>query len=101
MLCSCGGEICTALKPAGPNTVSHSFAMSVHFHSNRWTDTSPAAAWPLARYVGSTDGRLPVGGESGGGFRTPSAQCDVPNASTPAATARRAIAPARLHVLAS
>src|SRR5689334_24817179 len=37
MLCSWGGETCTALKPAGARTFSHSDAMSGHFHSKRWT----------------------------------------------------------------
>src|SRR2546421_5316507 len=62
MLCSSGGEICTALKPAGPRTFSHSAAMSVHFHSKRWTDTSPASMWPVGRYVGSSVGRGGGGG---------------------------------------
>src|SRR5579859_545603 len=57
MLCSWGGEICTAVNPAGPSTFSHSDAMSVHLHSNRWTNTSPEAMWPLARYVGARLGR--------------------------------------------
>src|SRR5213078_1662343 len=61
-LCSSGGEIWTAVKPAGPRTCSHSVATSVHFHSNRWTNTSPAAMWPLGRYVGESVGR------GGGGF---------------------------------
>src|SRR4051812_42358162 len=56
MLCSCGGDTCTAVKPAGPSTVSHSVAMSVHFHSKRCTNTSPAAVWPLGRYVGDNVG---------------------------------------------
>src|SRR5205807_10512901 len=33
-----------------------SVAMSVHLQSNRWTNTSPAAARPLARYVCGSDG---------------------------------------------
>src|SRR5438552_6992518 len=37
MLCSSGGEICTALNPAGPSTVSHSAAISVHFRSEEHT----------------------------------------------------------------
>src|SRR5215831_6120520 len=57
MLCSCGGETCTAAKPAGPRFCSHSLATSVHFHSNRWTNTSPADICPLARYVCASAGR--------------------------------------------
>ena len=42
-------EPAVAVNPADPRTISHSRAMSVHFHSNRWTNTSPAAIWPLGR----------------------------------------------------
>ena len=45
MLCSCGGETCTARNPAGPRTASHSVAMLVHFHSKRWTSTDRGANW--------------------------------------------------------
>src|SRR4029077_19706263 len=70
MLCSWGGETCTAVKPAGARTFSHSAAMSVHFHSKRWTNTSPAAMWPEGRYVWDRVGRgggppPVVGGVSG------------------------------------
>src|SRR6266702_401713 len=65
MLCSSGGEICTAVKPAGPRTVSHSVAISVHFHSKRCTKTSPAIMWPGGRYVVGSVGR---GGGGGGGW---------------------------------
>src|SRR5687767_9802686 len=41
--------------------------MSVHFHSNRCTDTSPAAPWPLARQVSGRVGRPVGGGVVGGG----------------------------------
>src|SRR5215471_892555 len=70
MLCSCGGETCTAAKPAGPRFCSHSFAMSRHFHSKRWTNTSPWDMCPLARYVcasaGRSTGGWPVIGGSAG-----------------------------------
>src|SRR5690242_8201638 len=66
MLCSSGGEIWTALKPAGPSTVSHSAAISDHFHSKRWTKTSPRAWWPLGRYVSGSVGRGGGGGPGGG-----------------------------------
>src|SRR4029077_270735 len=74
MLCSSGGEICAAAKPAGPRTVSHSVAMSVHFQSKRWTNTSPAAMWPLGRDVWGRTGR-PGGTETtgGGGHGAPGA----------------------------
>ena len=49
MLCSWGGEIWTALNPAGPRKLSHSAAMSVQRHSKRCTKTSPAAMCPLGR----------------------------------------------------
>src|SRR5437667_3135576 len=73
MLCSSGGEICTALNPAGPRKLSHSAAMSVHFHSKRWTKTSPAVMCPLGRYVGGRVGRGGGGGGGGpgGGFWIP------------------------------
>src|SRR5689334_5448483 len=38
-MCSSGGEIWMPAKPLGPRKRSHSWAMSVHFHSNRWTKT--------------------------------------------------------------
>src|SRR5437879_13672633 len=87
MLCSSGGEICTALNPAGPRTVSHSVAISVHFHSNRCTKTSPVAMCPLGRYVGASDGRG-GGGLPGGGDGS-----ELPHAAT--AKARNAVAAAR------
>src|SRR4029077_14067295 len=87
MLCSSGGEICAAAKPAGPRTVSHSVAMSVHFQSKRWTNTSPAAMWPLGRYVWGRTGRP-------GGTETTGDVDDEPhaaaNATTPTPTAQRA-----------
>src|SRR5919198_684529 len=64
MLCSSGGEICTALRPAGARIFSHSVAMSVQRHSKRWTKASPAAIRPLGRYVAGSVGR---GGGGGGG----------------------------------
>src|SRR5947199_10869426 len=76
MLCSSGGEICTALNPAGPRTVSHSVAISVHFHSKRCTKTSPAAMCPLGRYVGASDGR------GGGGFPPGGEGSELPHAAT-------------------
>ena len=60
-LCSCGGEICTAQTPAGPSTLSHSFAMSSHRHSKRCTKTLPAALIPVATYVCGSDGRTGSG----------------------------------------
>lgn len=36
-MCSWGGDTCTAAYPLGPRKFSHSFAMSVHFHSKRCT----------------------------------------------------------------
>src|SRR5690242_16684671 len=82
MLCSSGGEICTAAKPAGPRTVSHSVAMSVHFQSKRWTNTSPAAMWPLGRYVWGRTGRP-------GGTETTGAVDDEPHAAASASSATK------------
>src|SRR2546428_12681040 len=97
MLCSSGGEICTALNPAGPSTVSHSVAISVHFHSKRCTTTSPAAMCPLGRYVGASDGRggggLPGGGE--GGELPPPATARKPNAGAPWGVAPNTLPPRR------
>src|SRR3989454_11253305 len=61
--------------------------MSVHFHSKRWTNTSPAAIWPLGRYVGASTGRpggRPVWSGDGGVLE----QVTAAKASSPAAAMR-------------
>ena len=47
---------CTPQNPLGPRNPSHSLAISVHFHSNRWTMTCLPSQWgsrysPLASTV--------------------------------------------------
>src|SRR5213592_1702577 len=88
MLYSSGGEICTALTPARPSTFSHSAAISVHRHSKRCTNTSPAAMWPLARYVGSSEGRG-GGGGPGDGVGTPLSLHAATTYTSPAVRRRR------------